>query len=135
MISRPMKIVCLAATTAALLAGPAMAQVGGVNSAAGAAGTAGVPGAGGGGPSAATIGGGHPTSGMAGSATGATGLSGSGTNGIGTSGFANPGIQPTTPGVMTAPGTGAAQPVTGVPTPSLPAQVPGRVAPRSGGPR
>ena len=132
MIPRSMKTVCLAATTAALLAGPAMAQVGGAGSAGGAAG---VSGAGGGAPSAATIGGGHPTSGMAGSPTGATGLSGPGTNGVGTSGFANPGIQPTTPGVMTAPGTGAAQPVTGVPAPSLPAQVPGRVAPRRGGPR
>ncbi len=123
---------CLAGLTAALLAGPAAAQINGVGG-----GGAGARGAGSGGPSAATIGGGSPSAGMAGSATGATGLSGSGTNGLGTSGFANPGIQPgvTTPGVMTAPGAGAAQPVTGVPAPSLPAQVPGRIAPRSGGPR
>ncbi len=129
MTARTMKTACFAALTTALLASPAMAQIGGVG------GAAGGHGAGGGGPTAATIGGGSPTSGMAGSATGATGLSGSGTNGLGTSGFANPGIQPTTPGVMTAPGAGTAQPVTGVPAPTLPAQVPGRVAPRSGGPR
>ena len=122
---------CLAGLTAALLAGPALAQINGVGGGAGAHA--------GGGPSAATIGGGSPSAGMAGSATGATGLSGTGTNGVGSSGFSNPGIPPgtgaTTPGLMTAPGTGAAQPVTGVPTPSLPAQVPGRVAPRNGGPR
>ncbi len=121
---------CLAGLAAALLAGPALAQINGVGGGAGAHG---------GGPSAATIGGGSPSAGMAGSATGATGLSGSGANGIGSSGFSNPGIPPgagaTTPGLMTAPGTGTAQPVTGVPAPSLPAQVPGRVAPRSGGPR
>ncbi len=129
MIARTMKTVCFAALTTAVLAGPAVAQIGGVGGAAGA------HGAGGGGPSAATIGGGSPTRGMAGSATGTTGLSGSGTNGLGTNGFANPGVQPTTPGIMTAPGTGAAQPVTGVPAPTLPAQVPGRVAPRGRGPR
>ncbi len=129
MTVRSMMTICLVGLTTAFLAGPANAQINGMGAVPGAAAAAG------GGPSPATIGGGSPSAGMAGSANGGAGLSGAGNPG-----FANPGISPgsvapgaTTPGLMTAPGTNGTQPITGVPTPSLPAEVPGRVAPRDGG--
>ncbi len=129
MTVRSMMTACLVGLTTVFLAGPANAQINGMGGAPGAAAAAG------GGPSPATIGGGSPSAGMAGSANGGPGLSGAGS-----SDFANPGISPgnaspgaTTPGLMTAPGTNGTQPITGVPAPSLPAEVPGRVAPQDGG--
>ena len=133
MTVRSMITACLVGLTTTVLAGPANAQINGMGGVPGAAAAAGA------GPSPATIGGGSPSAGMAGSATGG-GPSGAGTNGVGNPGFANPGISPgnptpgaTIPGLMTAPGTNGTQPITGIPTPNFPAEVPGRVAPRDGG--